>query len=66
VDARHEAGVKMLVYVSTYNMVFGGQEIVNGDESMDYFPLDAHVYPYGRAKSVAEQLVWKSNGRPSK
>jgi nucleoside-diphosphate-sugar epimerase len=66
VDACHEAGVKMLVYVSTYNVVFGGQEIVNGDESMDYFPLDAHVDPYGRTKSVAEQLVLKSNGRPSK
>ncbi|XP_078165407.1 uncharacterized protein LOC144560123 [Carex rostrata] len=65
-DACHEAGVKMLVYVSTYNVVFGGQKIVNGDESMDYFPIDAHVDPYGRTKSVAEQLVLKNNGRPSK
>ncbi|KAJ4765042.1 Short chain dehydrogenase/reductase family 42E member 1 [Rhynchospora pubera] len=65
-DACHEASVKRLVYVSTYNVVFGGQEIINGDESMDYFPIDAHVDTYGRTKSVAEQLVLKSNGRPSK
>lgn len=65
-DACHESDVKMLVYVSTYNVVFGNQDIVNGDESMDYFPIDAHVDPYGRTKSVAEQLVLKSNGRLSK
>ncbi|KAK9270447.1 hypothetical protein L1049_026027 [Liquidambar formosana] len=27
---------------------------------------DDHVDPYGRSKSIAEQLVLKSNGRPSK
>ena len=29
-----------LVYTSTYNVVFGGQEIKNGDESLPYLPLD--------------------------
>lgn len=65
-DICHEFGVKRLVYVSTYNVVFGGKEIVNGNESLPYFPLDDHVDPYGRSKSIAEQLVLKSNGRPSK
>ncbi|XP_020265411.1 short-chain dehydrogenase/reductase family 42E member 1 [Asparagus officinalis] len=65
-DACHEAGIKRLVYVSTYNVVFGGKEIVNGNESLPYFPLDEHVDPYGQSKSVAEQLVLKSNGRPSR
>ena len=32
--------VGRLVYTSTYNVVFGGQEIVNGDESLPYLPLD--------------------------
>ncbi|KAI3938096.1 hypothetical protein MKW98_018652 [Papaver atlanticum] len=65
-DACFEFGVKRLVYVSTYNVVFGGQEIVNGNEALPYFPMDDHVDPYGRSKSVAEQLVLKSNGRTSK
>ncbi|KAL0366516.1 UNVERIFIED_CONTAM: Short-chain dehydrogenase/reductase family 42E member 1 [Sesamum radiatum] len=65
-DACLEHGVSRLVYVSTYNVVFGGKEIVNGNEALPYFPLDDHVDPYGRSKSIAEQLVLKSNGRPFK
>ena len=34
------SGVKTLVYTSTYNVVFGGQEIRNGNESLPYFPVD--------------------------
>lgn len=33
-------GVSRLVYTSTYNVVFGGQEIVGGDESLPYLSLD--------------------------
>ncbi|XP_078444040.1 NAD(P)-binding Rossmann-fold superfamily protein [Wolffia australiana] len=62
----HEFGVSRLVYVSTYNVVFGGREIVNGNESLPYFPIDDHVDPYGRSKSLAEQLVLRSSGRQSK
>ncbi|KAL2242330.1 short-chain dehydrogenase/reductase family 42E member 1 [Sesamum indicum] len=65
-DACLEHGVSRLVYVSTYNVVFGGKEIVNGNEALPYFPLDDHVDPYGRSKSIAEQLVLKCNGRPFK
>ncbi|GAB2215889.1 hypothetical protein Drorol1_Dr00023650 [Drosera rotundifolia] len=64
IEACLRLGVPRLVYVSTYNVVFGGDEIVNGNESLPYFPDDAHVDPYGRSKSMAEQLVLKSNGRP--
>lgn len=65
-DACLEFGVKRLIYVSTYNVVFGGREIVNGNEALPYFPIDEHVDSYGRSKSVAEQLVLKNNGRPFK
>ncbi|KAL3830550.1 hypothetical protein ACJIZ3_019352 [Penstemon smallii] len=65
-DACLEYGIGRLVYVSTYNVVFGGKEIVNGNESLPYFPLDDHVDSYGRSKSIAEQLVLKSNGRTFK
>lgn len=63
-DVCHEFGIKRLVYVSTYNVIFGGKEIVNGNESLPYFPLDEHVDPYGRSKSIAEQLVLKVMGAP--
>lgn len=66
IDACIENGVKRLVYVSTYNVVFGGKEILNGNEALPYFPIDDHVDPYGRSKSIAEQLVLKSSGRPFK
>ncbi|KAJ0025939.1 hypothetical protein Pint_09179 [Pistacia integerrima] len=66
IEACVEFGIKRLVYVSTYNVVFGGKEIVNGNESLPYFPIDDHVDSYGRSKSIAEQLVLKSNGRPFK
>ncbi|XVE69555.1 hypothetical protein DITRI_Ditri10aG0000800 [Diplodiscus trichospermus] len=59
-------GISRLVYVSTYNVVFGGKEILNGNEALPYFPIDEHVDPYGRSKSIAEQLVLKYNGRPFK
>lgn len=39
-----EHGVTRLVYTSTYNVVFGGQEIRNGDETLDYLPLDKVQY----------------------
>ena len=66
-DACVEHGIKRLVYVSTYNVVFGGNEIVNGNETLSYFPMeDDHVDSYGRSKAIAEQLVLKSNGRPFK
>lgn len=65
-EACIESGVGRLVYVSTYNVVFGGKAITNGNESLPYFPIDEHVDPYARSKSIAEQLVLKSNGRPLK
>lgn len=65
-DTCLEFGIQRLVYVSTYNVVYGAKEIVNGNETLPYLPMDDHVDPYGRSKSIAEQLVLKSNGRPLK
>ena len=65
-EACVEHGIKRLVYVSTYNVVFGGKEIINGNETLPYFPLDDRVDPYCHSKSIAEQFVLKSNGRPFK
>uniref|UniRef100_A0A672Q7L1 Short chain dehydrogenase/reductase family 42E, member 1 n=1 Tax=Sinocyclocheilus grahami TaxID=75366 RepID=A0A672Q7L1_SINGR len=54
--------VPRLVYASTYNVVFGGQEIKDGDESLPYLPLHPDHYP--RTKSIAEMQVLKANGSP--
>lgn len=57
-DACRRGSVKALVYTSTYNVVFGGQEIVNGTEaSCAYFPIDHQVDEYSKSKTIAEQLV---------
>ncbi|MCO5553179.1 hypothetical protein L7F22_006700 [Adiantum nelumboides] len=63
-DSCVKRGVKRLIFMSSYNVVFGGQQIVNGDENMGYFPTERHLDSYGRCKALAEQLVLKSNGRP--
>ncbi|XP_034536752.1 short-chain dehydrogenase/reductase family 42E member 1 [Notolabrus celidotus] len=57
-----ELGVSRLVYTSTFNVVFGGQVIENGDESLPYLPLHLHPDHYSRTKSIAEMAVLKANG----
>uniref|UniRef100_UPI0037E74366 short-chain dehydrogenase/reductase family 42E member 1 n=1 Tax=Semicossyphus pulcher TaxID=241346 RepID=UPI0037E74366 len=56
-----ELGVSRLVYTSTFNVVFGGQVIKNGDESLPYLPLHLHPDHYSRTKSLAEMAVLKAN-----
>ncbi|ODN00943.1 Short-chain dehydrogenase/reductase family 42E member 1, partial [Orchesella cincta] len=62
VKACLSAGVRGLVYTSTYNVVFGGQEIIDGDETLPYFPLHQHVDHYSRTKAIAEQFVLLTDG----
>ncbi|XP_061601634.1 short-chain dehydrogenase/reductase family 42E member 1 [Cololabis saira] len=57
-----EHGVSRLVYTSTFNVVFGGQVIENGDERLPYLPLHLHPDHYSRTKSIAEMAVLKANG----
>lgn len=57
-----EHGVSRLVYTSTFNVVFGGQVIEKGDESLPYLPLHLHPDHYSRTKSLAEMAVLKANG----
>ena len=51
-----------LVYVSTYNVVYGGEKIENGDESMEHYPLEGHTDFYGPSKAMAENAVISANG----
>ncbi|XP_060644407.2 short-chain dehydrogenase/reductase family 42E member 1 [Anolis sagrei] len=62
--AAREAGVPRLVYTSTYNVVFGGQVVHSGDESLPYLPLHLHPDHYSRTKAQAEMEVLGANGTP--
>ncbi|XP_037372127.2 short-chain dehydrogenase/reductase family 42E member 1 isoform X1 [Talpa occidentalis] len=55
-------GVPRLVYTSTFNVIFGGQVIRNGDESLSYLPLHLHPDHYSRTKSIAEKKVLGASG----
>ena len=57
--------VAHLVYVSTYNVVYGGEVIENGDESMEHYPLNKHTDYYGPSKAMAENAVISANGMES-
>ena len=54
------------IYTSTYNVIFGGNEIINGNEDNDYFPLDKYTDWYSRSKSETEQLVLANSGKTTK
>ncbi|KAM6352938.1 short-chain dehydrogenase/reductase family 42E member 1 isoform 1-T1 [Alca torda] len=62
IQACKSMGVSSLVYTSTYNVIFGGQIIENGDESLPYLPLHLHPDHYSRTKSLAEMKVLEANG----
>ncbi|KAL4240509.1 hypothetical protein ACF0H5_001300 [Mactra antiquata] len=54
--------ITRLVYTSTYNTIFGGQTIVNGDESLPYLPDFKQPDHYSLTKSIAERKVLSANG----
>uniref|UniRef100_A0A4W3HDK1 Short chain dehydrogenase/reductase family 42E, member 2 n=1 Tax=Callorhinchus milii TaxID=7868 RepID=A0A4W3HDK1_CALMI len=59
--------IPRLIYTSTVNVVFGGQQIVQGDEeTVPYVPLDKHVDHYSRTKAIADQMVLAADGTPMK
>ncbi|XP_015752927.1 PREDICTED: short-chain dehydrogenase/reductase family 42E member 1-like [Acropora digitifera] len=62
IEACQKFNIANLVYTSTYNVVFGGQIIRNGDETLPYLPLDKHPDHYSRTKSIAEQEVLRATG----
>jgi nucleoside-diphosphate-sugar epimerase len=62
--AAQTLGVKRLVYTSSYNAVFGGRPIYNGDETLPMFPPAAHVDEYSRTKALAERAVLAAHDPP--
>ena len=62
-EASAECSVESFIYLSTYNVVFHGQTIEGGDESMPYSPPHCHTDCYSPSKAEAEKLVLEANGR---
>lgn len=63
VHAGQRAGVKRFVYTASNSVVMGGQDIVNGTESMPYTTRFNDLYT--ETKVVAEQFVLSQNGSDS-
>lgn len=58
-EASKQAGVKYFVYTSSPSVVFGKDDIENGDESLEY--PEKFYTEYAKTKSIAEKLVLSQN-----
>lgn len=61
IDACKRHNIKALLYASSYNVAFGGNEIVMGDSTTPDFPYEGHSDYYSRSKAVAESMVLRAN-----
>lgn len=61
IDACQQSGVKRLIYTSSIDVVFDGNPIRNGDESLPY--PQKHLDDYGHSKALAEQDVLNANSK---
>jgi len=59
ITACSEFGVKRIIYTSTASVVYDGEDIINGTESLPYQTKNLDAYNITKAK--AEQIVLKSN-----
>lgn len=58
-DACQKNGINKLVYTGSPSVVFDGQDVEGGDESLPYPPhYEAH---YPKTKAMAEQIVLQAN-----
>lgn len=62
VEAMGQTGVECLIYTSTVNVIYGGEPIDGGDESLPYFDVNQHTDVYSASKAKAEQVVLAANG----
>ncbi len=59
-EACRKEAVKRFVYTSSASVVYAGQDIEKGDETLPY-PTSFHA-PYAETKAVAEREVLRANG----
>jgi nucleoside-diphosphate-sugar epimerase len=62
IEAARKLHIPRMVYVSTYNVVFGKNEIINGDEDkVPYWPLEQFHDEYSKTKRMAEEMALQAN-----
>jgi len=59
IEACHAHGVPRLIHTSTPSVVFSGESIRGGDESMPY--LSSRLSPYAHSKALAEKAVLEAH-----
>lgn len=60
-EACQKHGIGKLIYVSSGSVVYEGEDIENGDESLPYATKE--LAPYAASKVAAEKLVLAENGK---
>ena len=67
-EAKHkQIRIFLAVFSSTVNVVFRGQEIINGtEESHLWIDNGGHLDYYSHTKHLAEKLVIEANGQNNK
>ncbi len=60
INACKAAGVTRMVYTSTPSVVYGREEIINGNEELPY--PEIYLTPYASTKAEAELMVLDANG----
>jgi len=61
-SAAKSQGIKILIYTSTTNVVFGGKPLIDQEiEKLEYFPEKKFVDVYSLTKCLAEKLVREAN-----
>ncbi|KYQ90424.1 3beta-hydroxysteroid dehydrogenase [Tieghemostelium lacteum] len=61
VEACVESQVKQLIYTSSSSVVFNGEDIDGGDETLPY--VQHHIDPYNKTKELGEKSVISRNGK---
>lgn len=62
-EACRKANISRIIHTSTYNVVFYGQTIIAGDESMPYPPIERHSDEYSKSKCKGEELALSFNDK---
>jgi nucleoside-diphosphate-sugar epimerase len=62
IEACRDAGVGLLLYTSTMDVVHAGDAIRDGDESLPYPQPDRFADAYARTKAEAERLILAADG----
>ncbi|XP_050392992.2 short-chain dehydrogenase/reductase family 42E member 1 [Patella vulgata] len=66
IEGCYDNNIERLVFTSTYNVVYGGTEIINGDESLPYLQDDKFTDHYSKTKRLAEEKIMSVNDTETK